>query len=372
MFTFGVIINPYAGIGGAVGLKGSDGEAVVVEALARGAQRKAAWRMRQALEPLEPYADKFKLLTVTGEMGGELLAQLPFSYQEICADIPARHTSAAHTHLAARLLADKAVDLILFAGGDGTARDICAVVGEDVPVLGVPAGVKIHSGVYGVTPKASAQVLIALLTGQLVDMREAEVRDLDEDAFRHNQVRAKHYGDMRVPQLGHFVQAVKQGGVESEELVLADIAAWVSQSLQDNVLYLIGSGKTTAAIMAQLQLPNTLLGVDAVFNRELIGADLTATQIETLLVQHPDARAIVSVMGGQGHIFGRGNQQFSPEALRLLGKKNIQLVSSKGKITALAGRPLIMDSGDAALDEQWAGSIEITTGYKDQIVHALI
>ena len=244
-------------------------------------------------------------------------------------------------------------------------------VEDIIPVLGIPAGVKIHSSVYGVTPKATAEVILALLEGQLVDIREAEVRDLDEEAFRNNQVRAMHYGDMRVPQLGHFVQSVKQGGVESEELVLADIAAWISELMQEDVLYLIGSGKTTAAIMEELRLENTLLGVDAVLNHELIAQDLTENQIKSLLKQHPKAKAIVSIMGGQGHIFGRGNQQFSGEVLSTLGKENIILVSAKSKITALKGRPLIMDSGDVALDKAWAGTVEIVTGYRDHIVHAL-
>lgn len=372
MITIGLIINPYAGIGGAVGLKGSDGAEIVAEALARGAEKKSQQRTLQALTELLDVADNLHFLTVAGEMGGALLAQLPFAFTLLPCSIPQQQTSAQDTKALAELLLAQPIDLILFAGGDGTARDIYSVVGEQVPVLGIPAGVKIHSAVYGITPKATAEIIKALVQGELVDIAEAEVRDLDEEAFRHNQVRAKHYGEMRVPQLGHFVQAVKQGGVESQELVLADIAAWVSQNLEDDTLYFIGSGKTTAAIMDELLLPNTLLGVDAVYNHVLVGQDLTAAQILALLEQYPKAQAILSVMGGQGHIIGRGNQQFSSAVLERLGKKNIWLVSAKSKIAALAGRPLVVDSGDTQLDEQWRGTIEITTGYKDQIVYPLV
>lgn len=372
MFRFGLIINPYAGIGGAVGLKGSDGEDTVREALARGAERRSALRARQALELLLPYREQCVFIVPPGEMGAELVQQLELPHEVLDIAVPATDTRAEHTRLAAQELLQQGIDVLMFAGGDGTARDICAVVGDAVPVLGIPAGVKIHSGVYGITPQASAEVIRTLLEGRLVDIREAEVRDLDEEAFRNNQVRARHYGEMRVPQVGHFVQSVKQGGVESEELVLADIAAFIREEMQDDVLYLIGSGKTTQAIMDELGLANTLLGVDAVFNHALIGQDLTATDILALLDQHDQAQAIVSVMGGQGHIFGRGNQQFSPAVIQRLGKKNIRLVSTKSKIAALDGRPLIIDSGDPQLDAQWRGTIEIITGYRDQIVHALI
>ncbi|MAD45127.1 MAG: ATP-NAD kinase [Oceanospirillaceae bacterium] len=369
MLTLGLIINPVAGVGGSVGLKGSDG--VTAQALARGAEKKAALRTQQALQQLQPVAERCRFLTCPGEMGADVLQALGFSFALIDADIPLQNTGAEHTRLAARCMAAEGVDLLLFAGGDGTARDICATVGENIPVLGIPAGVKIHSSVYGITPGATGEVVRALLEGQLIDLKEAEVRDLDEEAFRNNQVRAKHYGDMRVPQLGHFVQSVKMGGTESEELVLADIAAFMTDEMEADTLYLIGSGKTTQAIMDELGLDNTLLGVDAVVNGQLVGQDLTAAQISALLAEYKAARAIVSIMGGQGHIFGRGNQQFSAPILRQLGKKQVLLVSAKSKLTALKGRPLVIDSGDPQLDKEWAGSMEVITGYRDQVVYPL-
>lgn len=376
MITFGLIINPLAGIGGAVGLKGSDGMAV--EAFRRGAEKKAMQRSEQALQCLVEQQHNCRFLSCPGEMGEQLLTAMGFSVSLVDIKLPSSgETCAADTREAARQMADAGVDVLIFAGGDGTARDILQALEQagrnDIPVLGIPAGVKIHSAVYGVTPQASGEVLRALVSGKLVDIKESEVRDLDEEAFRQDRVVARHFGELQVPQLGHFVQAVKQGGVESEELVLADIAAYIREMMEDDedVLYLIGSGKTTQAVMQELQLDNTLLGVDAVFQQQLVGQDLSEQGILALLDQYPRARAVLSVMGGQGHIIGRGNQQFSPQVLKRLGKKNVCLISSKSKLTALAGRPLTIDSGDCQLDKQWSGTIQVITGYRDQVVQNL-
>ncbi|WP_419811435.1 ATP-NAD kinase family protein [Bacterioplanoides sp.] len=379
MITFGLIINPYAGIGGAVGLKGSD--QMIDEAFRRGAQQKAMARTYDALKGLTEHQQGCRFITCPGDMGQSVLDELDFDYALL--PMPTKEqTSAADTQQAVTLMAEQPLDVLVFAGGDGTARDILAALDKsdrsDIPVLGIPAGVKIHSGVYGITPQASGEVLQTLLQGGLVDIKESEVRDLDEEAFRQDKVIARHYGEMRVPQVGHFVQAVKQGGVESEELVLADIAAYMREQMEDQpqTLFLIGSGKTTQAIMEELGLDNTLLGVDAVFSDqnghpELLANDLNEQQILQLFEQYPIRQAVLSIMGGQGHITGRGNQQFSAQVLKQLGKANICLVSTKTKLTELNGRSLIMDSGDAALNQEWAGTIEVITGYRDSVVQPI-
>ena len=315
MIRLGLIVNPLAGIGGAVGLKGSDGAATVSRALALGAEKKAGLRTLQALKLLVPLQEQCEFVTCPGEMGAIWLEQAGLSCTVLDLTlVAANQTCREDTLEAARLMLKEALDVLLFAGGDGTARDICSVVDNTLPVLGIPAGVKIHSGVYGITPVASAEVICQLVKGGLVDIRESEVRDLDEDAFRRGVVRARHYGDMRVPAVGHFIQAVKQGGAEVEELVLADIAATLQQEMEDGCLYL---------------------------------------------------------MGGQGHIIGRGNQQFSVTVLTRIGRDNINLVSTKTKITALAGRPLVIDSGDSRFDTDWAGTMEILTGYQERILYAV-
>ncbi len=208
MFRLGFIINPVAGIGGAVGLKGSDG--VVDEALARGAVPNAQERARQALLPLCELSVPFELLTVAGEMGEAVARELGLPCRVIYQ--PAgESTSADDTRHAAELMREVGSILLLFAGGDGTARDICAAVGKSCHVLGIPAGCKIHSGVYGVTPAASGRVVARMIAGELLSLIDAEVRDIDEEAFRAGKVRARHYGQLKVPGDLRYVQAVKQG-----------------------------------------------------------------------------------------------------------------------------------------------------------------
>ncbi len=365
MFRLGLIINPVAGIGGAVGLKGSDG--MVAEALARGAVPKARERTRQALLPLCELADRFELLTVSGEMGAELAGELGLPCR-IVHQPAAAATTAADTRIAAERMREAGVDLLLFAGGDGTARDICAAVGEACHVLGIPAGCKIHSGVYGVTPAASGRVAARMIAGELLSLVDAEVMDIDEEAFRAGKVRARHYGQLQVPGDLRYVQAVKQGGRESEELVLADIAAGVVEQMEPDTLYLMGSGSTVAACMTELGLENTLLGVDLVENGRLIGQDLSAAEILTR-IRGRHCRLIITLIGGQGHLFGRGNQQLSPEVLRAVGRDQIQVLATKAKLAALAGRPLLVDTDDPALNRSLSGYLRITTGYKDQVIY---
>lgn len=365
MFRLGLIINPVAGIGGAVGLKGSDG--VVAEALARGAVPKAQERARQALLPLCDLATPFELLTVAGEMGADLAASLQLPCR-IVYQPAAGATTAADTRTAAELMRAAGVDLLLFAGGDGTARDICAAVGESCHVLGIPAGCKIHSGVYGVTPAASGRVAARMIAGELLSLVDADVMDIDEEAFRLGKVRARHYGQLLVPGDLRYVQAVKQGGRESEELVLADLAAGVVEQMEPDTLYLMGSGSTVAACMAALGLENTLLGVDLVENGRLIGQDLSAAEILTR-IRGRHCRLIITLIGGQGHLFGRGNQQLSPEVIRAVGRDQIQVLATKAKLAALAGRPLLVDTDDPALNRSLSGYLRITTGYKDQVIY---
>lgn len=368
MFRLGLIINPLAGLGGTVGFKGSDG--LAEEALAKGAIAKAGLRTQTALAVLDDVRSQISMITCPGAMGETDLQLLGWDYTLV--DLPSRAVStASDTQRAARLLKQQGVDLILFAGGDGTARDICEAVGDTCAVLGIPAGVKIHSGVYGITPRAAGEVVKLLVSGQLVDLKVQDVRDIDEHAFRNNQVTAKLFGEMLVPEAGQFVQAVKQGGIEHEALVLDDMSHYIAREMHDDVLYLVGSGKTTAHLMEYLDLPNTLLGIDAVLNGELIQADLSEQDILLLLMSYPMCKVIVSVIGGQGHVLGRGNQQLSAQVIRQIGRENIIILCTKTKLLNLQGRPLIVDSGDAELDAEIAGHIEIITGYQDKVFYPI-
>ncbi|GGD67331.1 ATP-NAD kinase family protein [Lacimicrobium alkaliphilum] len=365
MFKLGLIINPYAGIGGALALKGSDGPEIRQKALDMGARQLAPERTAQALELLKPYQSQMKIITAAGEMGEDLSRQMGFD-TEVCYRPPAQ-TEAEDTEHTARELLKHNVDLLLFAGGDGTARNICAVVDESLPVLGIPAGCKIHSGVYCVTPKAAGRVVEKLVKGELVSLHQAEVMDIDEQGFRQGVVKARRFGEMQVPAELQYVQAVKMGGRESEELVLDDIAAHVIEQMDDEI-YLMGSGSTVAAVMESMGLENTLLGVDLVQHQQLLLSDATAEQLLEAIKGKP-ARLIITLIGGQGHIFGRGNQQLSSEVIRAIGKENILLVATKSKLNALNGRPLITDTGDHLLDEALCGLMQVITGYHDQVLY---
>lgn len=366
-FRLGLLINPVAGIGGSVALKGSDG--VVAQALSLGAIPLAIDKTRKALEVLLPYQAELEIVTVSGAMGAELAKEMGFSYQ-ICYQPLHETTSALDTEAAATALAAKGIDVLLFAGGDGTARNICAAVASHTTVLGIPAGCKIHSGVYAISPTAAGQVIAKLIRGELVTLTEAAVMDIDEAAFREGVVKAKRYGEMKIPAELRYVQSVKSGGKELETLVLDDLAAYIALQLEDDVRYVMGSGTTVASVMQELGLENTLLGVDVVENGALLAKDVTAQKL-LALVQEKPSKLIITLIGGQGHVFGRGNQQLSPSVIRAVGRENIWIVATKTKLQELAGRPLLADTGDSQLDDELQGVYPVLVGYNDYVMYRL-
>ena len=367
-FKLGLIVNPVAGLGGSVALKGSDGEDTAAKAIALGAEPKSNSRTKAALEVLVPHQSNITIYTVNDEMGEQTAKALGFNTQVVYqSNSP---TTSDDTEAAARLLQQQGVDLILFAGGDGTARNICHAVEDSVPVLGIPAGCKIHSGVYAITPKAAGRVVEMLVKGELVTLSDADVMDIDEVAFRQGTVKAKRYGEMQVPSEVRYVQAVKNGGKETDELVLADIAAYVVSEMNADTLYVMGSGSTVGAVMEEMGLENTLLGVDLVEDQALVGQDLTAQQLLELTKER-ETKLVITLIGGQGHIFGRGNQQLSPTLIKAIGRDNIIVVATKTKLQALNGRPLICDTGDSKLDDELSGYIRVTSGFNDHIMYAV-
>ena len=367
-FKLGLIVNPVAGLGGTVALKGSDGAHTAAKAIELGAEPKANSRTKAALEVLLPYKERLTIYTVNGDMGEQTAKALGFKVEVVYNS--AVITTPDDTEQAAKVLKDFGVDLVLFAGGDGTARNICHAIEDTIPVLGIPAGCKIHSGVYAITPKAAGRVVEMLVKGELVTLADADVMDIDEDAFRQGTVKAKRYGEMQTPSEVRYMQAVKNGGKETDELVLADIAAHVVSQMDEDTFYIMGSGSTVEAIMEEMGLENTLLGVDLVKDQTLVAQDLTAKQLLEL-THEQSTKLVITLIGGQGHIFGRGNQQLSPLLIRAIGKENIIVVATKTKLQALNGRPLICDTGDGELDDELTGYIKVTTGFNDHIMYAV-
>ena len=372
MFRLGLIINPVAGIGGRVGLKGSDGEDIQQLARERGAVPIAQQRMKQALELIAPYKDQLHIYTAANDMGENLCKEMGFT-TTVINPVPTEETSSNDTETTVHQCVEQGIDLLLFAGGDGTARNVYhalqSVAGKSIPpVIGVPAGCKIHSSVYAVTPSHAGELLSLLIKGRALTLGEASVMDIDEEEFRKNVVKARLYGYLQVPAENQFMQNMKEGGTTHEAITLQDIAVFIVETMENDCLYLIGSGTTPRAIMDELDLPSTLLGVDAVCNRQLVANDLSEQQILQLLDQYSDARLIITLIGGQGHVFGRGNQQISPQVIKRLTMKSIIFISTAEKIHALGGQPLRVDTGDEELNKSLYGMIEVVTGYDEKIL----
>ena len=368
MKRLGVIVNPVAGMGGRVGLKGTDGPETLRQARALGARPESPGRAVEALKVISRLRDRLEVITYPGRMGEDECREAGFE-PTVIGSTDEGDTTPAHTEQAARDMVAAGADLILFCGGDGTARNICHAVGDHAPALGVPAGVKIHSAVYANTPRSAGEVAALFLGGALMNIREAEVMDIDEDAFRQGVVSAKLYGYLRVPEERRYIQCVKSGGAQVEAQALRGIAAEVVGCMDDpDCRFLIGPGTTTRAVMDALELENTLLGVDVVRKRQLVASDVAEAQLLELIAGN-SAKIVVTIIGGQGHLFGRGNQQVSPQVIRAVGRENIIVIATKEKLISLSGRPLLVDTGDEALNGELSGYIKVATGWRDYVMY---
>jgi len=376
----GLIVNPVAGIGGRVGLKGSDGTEIQKKARELGAVPEALNRAVEALERIKPVGD-LQIITYPGEMGEDAARASGF-VPTVIGSIERGETTAEDTRNAARDMQRLEVDLVLFAGGDGTARDVYSAIGEgsDVAdgyirrirlVLGIPAGVKIHSAVFATNPRSAGDLALLVLQGRASGRREAEVMDIDEEAFRQGIVAARLYGYLNIPFQRRLVQGLKAASDPGEKAATEAIAWEVVDGMDDDgyrYLYIIGPGTTTRAIASRLGVPKTLLGVDVVRGGELVAADANESQLLALLEEHL-AKVVVTPIGGQGYIFGRGNQQISPRVIERVGKEHVIVVSTAAKIQALGGRPLLVDTGDREVDRMLSGYIRVVTGYREQTVY---
>lgn len=369
MLNLGLVINPWAGIGGAVALKGSDGEAIREEALRRGAEPKANQRTKLALDALQPYREHLHFYTAGADMGENLLKEMGFAHTVLHRPASVM-TSDADTRLAVSALAEHHLGLVIFAGGDGTARDVFTVCGEDQPVLGIPAGVKIHSAVYAVSPRAAGEILAGLMTGSALELAAAAVKDLDEAEYRQGSVRAKMFGYMKVP-ASPLMQQSKESARAAEPQQVQDIVEYLQESMEPDTLYLLGSGSTCMALKTALGIDGSLLGVDAYCNGRLLLKDATAAELLAECDKHTNVQLIVTVIGGQGHVFGRGNQQLSADLLRRIGRHHVIVIASPGKLQTLQGRPLLLDTGDVELDREFSGPVRVITGYQSEALYAL-
>jgi len=356
--TIGLIVNPVAGMGGSVGLKGTDGQ-LWKRAVELGAGPVTPERTREFLGRIRN-RNRFDLLVAPGRMG-ELYA--PKRSQVV--GKTGEKTTAEDTKRIAREMVSRGAALLIFVGGDGTARDVHDAVNRQVPVVAVPAGVKVFSAVFAVSARAAAELVDAFLEGS--ELEEQEVLDIDEGAFRENRLASKLYGYLLTPRASSFLQRGKEcsrgdaASLESKEV----LASFVARSMKRGSLYLLGPGTTVKAIADSMGVPKTLLGVDAMVDGRPVGVDLNEKGILKLMDSYEITKLIVTPIGGNGFLFGRGNRQFTPEVLWRVGREGITVVATRDKLQRLEA--LRVDTGDFALDQTFSDYIGVIVGENERI-----
>ena len=365
----GIVVNPDAGLGGRLGFKGSDGRAK--EARDAGAVDRAGPRMQQCISKFkELLASSLNRMGVSpsivawsGRMGGDWLDGFEFEQRK---ESPKESTAQDTSKLVHDLL-EAEVDVILYAGGDGTTRDIVnALDGNETPLIGVPGGVKMHSGCFATTPKASAEVLLAFLQGDLM-VAITEVMDLDEETYQKGEWKVRMYGEAWTPSSPRFMQGAKEQ-VEraSESDTIEGLANHIGNLIDDNpeLMVIWGSGGTLRRMGEHLNVELTLLGIDIQHNGR-IHSDLNEQQLLQHLVGYEGPRLLLlSPMGGQGFLIGRGNLQLSPDVLRAIGFESILGVATPSKLLGLSS--VRIDTGDPLLDEEYQQRrfVKLLQGYR--------
>ncbi len=367
MKKVGLIVNPIAGMGGSVGLKGTDG--VLAEAVKRGSVPKALDKTEIAIEQLKERENVIHIITCSGEMGENALKKYNFN-KKIIYSLTNNQTNSQDTIEAAKKMVEEKVDIIIFTGGDGTARDICKAVGENITTLGIPAGVKIHSPVFAQSPKKAGEIAKLYIEEKTTLTGEAEVLDIDEDEYRNGNVNTKLFGYLKVPIERRFMQNKKAPSLQSEKNQQYDIASEVIKDMLPDTYYVIGPGSTTRAVMEKLNLKNTLIGVDIICDKKLVANDIS--EIELLgYISEKNTKLIITPTGGQGYLLGRGNQQISPDVIKKIGKKNIIVIATKEKLAKMNGNPLLVDIGSEEADNLIRGYVKVVTGYMETVMYKI-
>lgn len=361
----GLVVNPVAGLGGSVGLKGTDGPDTVAEALRRGASPAAGHRAARALARLAARRPGAVLAVAPGAMGAQWAEGLDLKLD--LRTVLAETGTARDTRAAVAEFAD--CELVVFAGGDGTARDVAVSLAPGQGMLGIPCGVKMHSGVFAVSPEAAGAALADLLDERHpIDWDDAaEVADIDEAELRAGRLSPRLYALSRAPRLRSRMQAAKGGGRGDSAAALVAAAAQVAAGMLRDVLYIIGPGTSAGAVMQAAGQSPSLLGVDAMLDGAVVARDARATDLAEL-ARGRDLRIVLGVTGRQGFLIGRGNQQIAAPLIAQAGRSGLIVLASEDKLTALAQPALWVDSGDPALDAALAGFIRVQTGAGRQMM----
>lgn len=361
MKKLGLIVNPIAGMGGKVGLKGTDGKDILKRARELGSEPEAPEKAVRALKQLKSLGNDLKVLVAKGPMGEMEAKEAELNY-EIVYTPEETETSTSDTTQVAKLFEEKEVDLILFVGGDGTARDVQEAVEQRVPALGVPAGVKIYSAVQGNTPESAGTLAKDYLQESGISLKEMEVIDLDEEGFRNDEVNIQVFGYLNVPYDESHLQSMKSPSPQSDEEAQESIALHVIDHLEEDVFYIIGSGSTPSQILKELDQPVTILGVDIMKNKETVAKDVSEQTLLDTIGDDP-VKLIVTPMGGQGYILGRGNQQISDKVLKKISKDDIIILSTPGKLRGLGKNDMQIYTMDPKVNQSLEGYYKVITGY---------
>lgn len=364
--TVGIIINPIAGMGGKVGLKGTDGPSAYRTAVSLGALPEAKTRMLQTLKVIYDGCPDIRVITCHGEMGEDAVRLVGFNPGEVVSTVDPK-TDRMDTIRAVLEMENSGVDLLIFAGGDGTARDVASVHNGRYPVIGIPAGVKMQSAVFAVTPGDGGRLAADWLLGKVKNHADAEIMDLDEALYRQGIIAPRFYGVLPVPEDRLRLQGKKsRSGIRDRESQYG-IAVEVIRRMKGE-LFIMGPGTTTFAATSLLGEDGTLIGVDAVRYGRVIGRDLSEEQI-LALVAGTETKLVITPVGGQGFLLGRGNQQISARVIRQVGWKNILVAATANKLHALNGVPLRVDTGDDALNRSLCGFVRVITGIGEEQVY---
>jgi predicted polyphosphate/ATP-dependent NAD kinase len=365
MRLVGFLINPISGMGGSVGLKGTDGEDILERAIELGAKPGAEERGMKALAAIKGREIDFGFVTCSGSMGEGAFkkAGIPPDKYKVVYEAGSKTTSEDTRNACAGFL-EQNVDIIVFCGGDGTARDIFEVIGQKKPVIGVPTGVKMHSAVFGADPKAAAEVVLEFMAGNL-ETKESEIMDTDEEKYRTGRLAVKLVGYAITPYRKSLVQ-VGKGVYEGpdEDVSKKAIAEYVAElMLNSDDTFILGPGTTTRTIARELGIEKTLLGVDVVGMAGLEVKDANESALLELLKGENIVNIIVSPIGAQGFIFGRGNQQISADVIRGVGLENVIVVATPFKLSRTEF--LRVDTGDEELDRMFGEFIKVISGYHE-------
>jgi predicted polyphosphate/ATP-dependent NAD kinase len=362
----GLIVNPIAGMGGRVGLKGTDG--VLKEAIARGAKPIAPKRAGEFLQKLKENITEtpMEILTCPSIMGEEEAKKVSLPVQVLPMEIGEK-TIAEDTKTAVKLIVKVKADLMVFVGGDGTAKDIFDAMQScgEIPVLGVPSGVKMYSGIFAVNPSDAVDVILAFAQNQ-AETTEFEIMDADETAIRSDAFAVKLHGFLKAPFLPMRIQGSKQASPETvdEKENQTAIARFIIEEMQPEATYMLGPGTTVKRIAELLGVKKTVLGVDIYKNGRII-FDVNEKRVLAEVENWQNTWIILSPIGRQGILFGRGNQQISPAIIKRVGKQRIIVVATKGKLQGIDGGVLRVDIGDAEADNILKGYIKVVTDYRE-------